>query len=154
MKAVIQRVKSAELSIDEKLVSSIGPGYVVYLGVGENDTQKQAEFLADKVAKLRIFEDQNGKMNNSLASLVSEGKSYSILVVSNFTLYGACKGQNRPSFMSAAKPDVANELYEYFCSKINEKYNIEVKTGVFGADMQILAACDGPVNIILDTQEL
>ncbi len=150
MKAIIQRVKSARLSIDNNLFSEIKCGFLVYLGVGENDSFKEAEFLADKIAKLRIFEDDKQKMNKSILDFTG----YEILVVSNFTLYAMCKGQNRPCFMAAAKPDIALPCYEHFCKVLNVKHGITVKTGVFGADMQIIAHNDGPINIILDTDEL
>lgn len=154
MRAIVQRVKEAVLTVEGEIISTIGAGFIVYLGVGENDTEKEAQFLADKVAKVRIFEDDNGKMNKSLVNLLADGKQYEVLAVSNFTLYGECKGQNRPCFMTAAKPDIALRLYDLFCERINDVHKIGVKKGVFGADMHINAHCDGPINIILDTDRL
>lgn len=148
MRAVIQRVKSAKLAVDGKLISEIGKGFAVYLGVGKGDSEAEIELLAKKIAKMRIFEDENERMNLDLS--VCNGQ---ILLISQFTLYADCKDGNRPNFFDAEAPDRANELYEKMKVAL-EGYGIEVKTGVFGADMQIEQHNDGPVTIILDSDEL
>ncbi|MBE7073563.1 MAG: D-tyrosyl-tRNA(Tyr) deacylase [Clostridiales bacterium] len=148
MKAVVQRVLGADLKVDGKLISEINKGYVVFLGVKVGDSEKEAEKIASKIAKLRIFEDENEKMNLSIKDAGGE-----ILLVSQFTLYGDCKGCNRPSFIQAERPERANELY-LRVKALLEKENIFVKTGVFGADMKINVQNDGPVTIILDTAEI
>ncbi|MBQ7226983.1 MAG: D-tyrosyl-tRNA(Tyr) deacylase [Clostridia bacterium] len=145
MKAVIQRVLSASLSVDGQLISQIGKGLVVYFGVGKGDTEANADLLVRKIANMRIFEDENGKMNHSVSSMGGE-----ILFVSQFTLYGDCRKGNRPSFTEAEAPDRANELYEYAYRAIAET-GVPVKKGVFGADMKIQQYCDGPVTIIYDS---
>lgn len=144
MKAVIQRVKKASVTINNELYSEIGQGILVLLGVEKGDTIKQAEFLADKIANLRIFEDENEKMNFSLLDIKGE-----ILVVSQFTLAGDCKKGKRPSFDNAAKPDLAIPLYESFIEFFN-KYNLQAKTGQFGAMMDVSLINDGPVTFILE----
>jgi len=143
MKAVIQRVKKASVIINNELYSEIGHGILVLLGVEKGDTPEQAEFLADKIANLRIFEDENEKMNLSLFDINGE-----ILVVSQFTLAGDCKKGKRPCFDNAAKPDTAVLLYEKFV-KFLENHNIPVKTGQFGAMMDVGLVNDGPVTFIL-----
>lgn len=148
MRAVVQRVLDASLKVDGKLISKIGKGYVVFLGVKVGDSEKELEKLAGKIAKLRIFEDDNGKMNLSIKDVKGE-----ILLVSQFTLYGDCKGCNRPSFIMAERPERANELYQKM-QKLLEAQDIPVKMGVFGADMKIQVNNDGPVTIILDTEML
>lgn len=148
MKAVVQRVLNANLKVDEKLISEIDKGLLIFLGVGQGDTEENLNKLAAKIHKLRIFEDENGKMNLSVKDVGGE-----ILLVSQFTLYADCKGGNRPSFIMAEKPDRANELYQKM-KTLFENEGITVKTGVFGADMKIDALNDGPVTIILDTNEL
>ena len=144
MKAVVQRVKSATLSVDDKLISQIDNGLVVFLGVGVGDTKENAKYLANKISNLRIFSDENGKMNKSVINVGGE-----ILAVSQFTLYGDVSHGNRPSFTSAEKPEIAISIYDYFCSCLKEN-NVVVKKGVFGADMQISQQNDGPVTIIYD----
>ena len=144
MIAVVERVKKASLTADGVFTSSIENGLLVFVGVYENDTKREAEILASKIAALRIFEDEKGKMNLSVKDILGE-----VLAVSNFTLCADTKKGNRPSFVKAQKPDTAKELYEYFCEVLNKE--IPVKTGVFGADMQIENCCDGPVTIILNT---
>ena len=148
MKAVIQRCLNAELRVDGELISKIEKGMVVFLGVGVGDSEVELEKINKKIAKLRIFEDENGKMNLSIKDIGGE-----ILLVSQFTLYGDCSHGNRPSFIMAERPEKANELYlkmkEYL---INE--NIPVKTGVFGADMKINVLNDGPVTILIDSNDL
>ena len=148
MKAVLQRVLSASVECEGKTVSEIGKGFMVLLGVTKTDTQAEADILASKIAGLRIFEDENGKMNLSLDEV--GGK---IIVVSNFTLCADCKHGKRPSFINAQRPVQANELYEYFIKKLKFYGVPEVGTGVFGGDMQVHIQNDGPVTIILDTDD-
>ena len=148
MKAVLQRVLSASVECEGKTVSEIGRGFMVLLGVTKNDTQAEADTLASKIAGLRIFEDENGKMNLSLDEV--GGK---VIVVSNFTLCADCKHGRRPSFINAQRPVQANELYEYFIKKLKFYGVPEVGTGVFGGDMQVHIQNDGPVTLILDTDE-
>ena len=145
MKAVVQRVVNSELRIDEKVYSKIDSGLLVLLGVTHNDTKKDAEVLAEKISKLRIFEDDNGKMNLSVMD-----KKGALHIVSQFTLYADSDHGNRPSFINAAEPKYANELYEYFVEYCKEKIGIEVATGSFGADMHITFTNMGPVTIILE----
>ena len=148
MKAVVQRVLSANLKVDGELISKIGKGLVVFLGIGQGDDEKALEKLGQKIAKLRIFEDEQGKMNLSIKDISGE-----ILLVSQFTLYADCKHGNRPSFITAEKPEKANKLYQDMKTLL-EKEDISVKMGVFGADMKIDALNDGPVTIILNSDEL
>lgn len=144
MRAVVTRVKHASVTIEGKLNGQIGPGYLVLLGVGPNDTAGTAAKLAEKICNLRIFEDENGKMNLSLKEVGGE-----ILLISQFTLYGDCSHGNRPSFTLAERPERANELYEY-TARILRGYGYTVKQGVFGADMKIEQFNDGPVTIIYE----
>lgn len=144
MRVLIQRVKNASVTIDGKEISKINKGFLVFVGITHTDTEKEADYLVKKVTNLRVFEDENGKMNLSLKDV--DGK---LLVVSQFTLYGNCENGNRPSFTEAAKPDIANPLYEYFCSKC-EQTGIEVQKGIFGADMKISLLNDGPVTIMIE----
>ena len=146
MKLVIQRVKNAKVDVDGKTVGSIERGFLVLLGVTHTDTKETADYLVKKLCKLRVFEDENKKMNLSIKDVGGQ-----ILIVSQFTLYADCSGGNRPSFVNAAKPDLANELYEYFCEKCKEE-EIEVQKGIFGADMKVSLLNDGPVTIILEKQ--
>lgn len=146
MKAVIQRVKKADVVVDGKTVGAIGSGYLILLGVVEGDTEKEAEVLAAKTAKLRVFEDKNEKMNLSLIDIDGEA-----LVVSQFTLCADCKKGNRPSFTPSAAPDVADALYQKYSALLLENGIRKVENGVFGADMQVSLVNDGPVTIILDT---
>ncbi|MBQ2829181.1 MAG: D-tyrosyl-tRNA(Tyr) deacylase [Clostridia bacterium] len=146
MKAVIQRVTFANVRVDGKMVGEIKKGFMILLGVVEGDTTKEADWLAKKTAAMRIFEDENGKMNLSL--LDTDGEC---LVISQFTLCADCKKGNRPSFISSAKLDEANELYEYFIEKLKENGVKKVEKGVFGADMKVSLLNDGPVTIILDS---
>ncbi len=147
MKAVIQRVKYASVAIDGKTVGEIDKGFLILLGVAQGDTEEDAQMLAAKVAKLRVFEDENEKMNLSLTDIDGEA-----LVVSQFTLCADCKKGNRPSFTSSAPPDIANNLYEYFSSLLLENGIRKVENGVFGADMKVSLLNDGPVTIILDSE--
>ena len=144
MKLVIQRVTHASVTVENEVVGKIEKGFLVLLGIGPEDTESEADFLVQKLIKLRIFEDENGKMNLSLKDVNGE-----LLIVSQFTLYADCSGGNRPSFVNAAKPEKANELYEYFIKKCKEE-NIKVEHGIFGADMQVELLNDGPVTILLE----
>ena len=145
MKAVVQRVKKTTLSVDGKLISEIPFGLTVYLGVKCGDTEKEAAYLAKKIAALRIFEDENGKMNLSVKDVGGE-----VLLVSQFTLYGDASHGNRPSFTLAERPERAEPLYEYAIRQLIEQ-GVVVKKGVFGADMKIEQYNDGPVTILLET---
>ena len=150
MRAVIQRVAHASVSIDGSVKGSIRQGFLVLLGAGEGDTAEDARLLAKKTAGMRIFCDDNGKMNLSLADIGG-----SVLVISQFTLYADCRRGNRPSFTTAAQPDPANELYGYYVKLLREEYGMaDVQTGEFGADMKVELLNDGPVTIILDSDEL
>lgn len=148
MRAVVTRVRSASVTVDGAQIGSIGTGFLVLLGVKTGDTKQQAEKLADKITGLRVFEDEAGRMNRSLADAGG-----SLLVVSQFTLYGNCKHGRRPEFLMAAKSDEAVPLYEYFLSLCREK-GFRVETGEFGADMLVASENDGPVTLILDTETL
>lgn len=148
MKAVLQRVLSASVECEGKTVSEIGKGFLILLGVTKTDTAEEADTLASKVAGLRIFTDENDKMNLSLDE-VGGG----VIVVSNFTLCADCKHGRRPSFINAQRPIQANELYEYFIKRLKFYGVPEVGTGVFGGDMQVHIQNDGPVTLILDTEE-
>ncbi len=149
MKAVIQRVTKTVLKVDGELISEIGKGLVVYLGVQSGDLKESADYLAKKISGMRIFEDDNGKMNYSVKDVGGE-----ILVVSQFTLLADTSHGNRPGFTEAEKPDRANELYEYFVSLIQDVYGITTKKGVFGADMKIEQHNDGPVTILMDKRDI
>ena len=144
MKIVVQRVKNAQVEVEGKTVGKIGRGFLVLLGVTHTDTKEQADYLVKKLCKLRVFTDENDKMNLSLKDV--NGK---LLIVSQFTLYANCSEGNRPSFIDAAKPEQANELYEYFCSEC-EKNGIHVEKGIFGEDMKVSLLNDGPVTIIIE----
>lgn len=149
MKAVIQRVTHASVKVDGETVGSCGQGYLILLGVMAGDDEKEADKLVNKTVNLRIFEDENGKMN--LSSLDIGGE---MLVVSQFTLCADCTHGRRPSFTPSAPPDEANRLYEYFVRRLKENGISHVETGVFGADMKVELLNDGPVTIILDSSEL
>ncbi len=144
MKGLIQRVKNASVTIDGELYSKIGAGILVLLGVEKGDSKENADKLAEKISKLRIFEDENGKMNKSVQDINGE-----ILVVSQFTLAGDCKKGTRPSFDKAELPQRANELYEYFVKKV-QSIGIPTQTGSFGAMMDIELINDGPVTFMLE----
>ncbi len=148
MRAVIQRVTSSSVTVDNKQISSIGPGLMVLLGVTHTDKPSDAKYLADKVVNLRIFEDQDGKMNQCLLDIGGE-----ILVVSQFTLYGDCKKGRRPSFIEAASPDKAENLYEYFTEQIREK-GIPAQSGQFRAMMKVELVNDGPVTLIIESKPM
>lgn len=148
MRLIIQRVDSAELCVDGKLISSIKKGFCVYVGAKQGDTEKDAQVLAKKLCGLRIFRDENDKMNLSLKDVGGE-----ILLVSNFTLYADCSRGYRPNFSYALNADDAKYLYDYLTSLIKE-YGITVKNGVFGAHMEIDVKNNGPVNIVMDSENL
>ncbi len=147
MKAVIQRVKNASVTVDDVVVGEIDKGFLVLLGVAQGDTENDAQVLAAKIAKLRVFEDDNEKMNLSVTDINGE-----ILVVSQFTLCADCKKGNRPSFTLSAPPNEAKSLYEYFSALLLEYGVRNVENGIFGADMKVALLNDGPVTIILDTE--
>ncbi len=147
MKALVQRVNKASLSVNGVLISEISKGLVCYLGIGKGDTEKDLLWLVKKVSGLRIFSDENGKMNLSIKDLNLE-----ILVVSQFTLYGDVKKGFRPSFIEAELPDVANKMYEQFCSELEKVGIKKVSKGVFGADMLISQENTGPVTIMIDSK--
>lgn len=144
MKIVVQRVKNAQVEVQGKIVGKIQKGFLVLLGITHNDTQEEADYLVKKLCKLRVFTDENDKMNLALKDIEGE-----LLIVSQFTLYADCTGGNRPSFIEAAKPEQANKLYEYFCSSC-EKNDIHVEKGIFGAEMKVSLLNDGPVTIIIE----
>ncbi len=145
MRAVVQRVKRASVTIDGTKTAEIGVGFLILLGVHETDTEADAAYLAKKCCGLRVFEDDNGKMNRSVQDV---GGAF--LVVSNFTLYGDCKKGNRPSFTSAARLETAVPLYEHFISCVRQS-GIACQTGTFGADMQVELLNDGPVTLIVES---
>ena len=148
MRAVLTRVKSASVTIEGRVAGKIGQGFLILLGVTHEDTEAQAVKLADKLTGLRIFEDENGKMNQGLESVDGQ-----ILVVSQFTLYGNCRKGRRPDFLAAARPEVAIPLYEKFVQLIRDK-GIHVETGEFGAEMLVESVSDGPVTLVVDTDQL
>lgn len=148
MRAVVTRVKHASVSIDGSVVGRIGEGFLILLGVGPNDTEAICDKLADKLTSLRIFEDENEKMNRGLEDVNGE-----ILVVSQFTLYGSCKKGRRPDFFGAAKPDLAIPLYERFVRRCRDN-GFHTETGTFGAYMQVESLNDGPVTLVVDTDQL
>ena len=145
MRAVVQRVSHAQVKVDGKVVGKIEKGYLVLLGVKEGDTKKEADFLANKVVNLRVFEDENDKMNLSIKDVGGE-----MLIVSQFTLYGDASHGNRPSFTEAARPEEANSLYEYFCDQVSKEVHVE--KGVFQAEMKVELLNDGPVTILLEKE--
>jgi len=149
MRAVIQRVKNATVSVDNDIVGSIGEGLLLFLGIAKGDNEKDIKFIADKAVNLRIFEDENGKMNNSLIDVGGE-----LLVVSQFTLYGDCRKGKRPSFDKAESPSEAEKLYESFVQYCRSNYDIKVETGKFQAMMEVQLVNDGPVTILLDSSKL
>ena len=144
MKLVVQRVKKAEVKVDGNIIGKIDKGFLVLIGIKVGDKKEQADYLVKKLCNLRVFSDENDKMNLSIKDV--KGK---LLIVSQFTLYGDCSQGNRPSFIEAARPEEANPLYEYFCNQC-ELNNIEVQKGIFGADMKVELINDGPVTIIIE----
>jgi len=145
MKVVIQRVNNANVIVDNNIVGEIGKGFVVLLGIKNTDTYKDVDYLVNKLVKLRVFTDDKDKMNLSLSDVEGE-----LLIISQFTLYGDCNKGNRPSFVDAAKPDIAISLYEYFIQECKKVIPV-VQTGIFGAHMEINLQNDGPVTIIIET---
>ena len=148
MRAVLTRVRSASVTIDGQMVGKIGQGFLILLGVGPEDTEETCRYLAEKALGLRVFEDEEGKMNRSLSDVGGQ-----VLVVSQFTLYGNCRKGRRPSFAEAAGPELGKALYEKFLA-ICEELGYPPQHGEFGADMQVESINDGPVTLILDTQQL
>ncbi len=148
MKLVIQRVTHASVTVDNNVIGKIGKGYMVLIGVSDTDTKEIADKMLDKMIKLRIFEDENGKTSLSLADVGGE-----LLLISQFTLYANCKKGNRPSFIEAGSPDHANALYEYIIEKCKERVDV-VEQGEFGAEMKVELLNDGPFTVILDSQQI
>ena len=149
MLAVIQRVTSAQVVVDHEVVGQCQKGFAILLGVAKGDSREDADLLASKISKLRVFEDENGKMNKSIDDIGGD-----CVVVSQFTLMADYSHGNRPSFFDAAPPDVAKPTYEYFCEKLKSLISGDVQTGVFGADMHYEIHNDGPVTIIMDSLKL
>lgn len=147
MRTVIQRVQHCSVTIDEQLKSNIGNGMLVLVGIEDRDTQEDIEWLCKKIANLRIFDDENGVMNRSVIDTGGE-----VMVVSQFTLHASTKKGNRPSYIHASKPDFAIPMYESFCAEMGLQIGKNVATGVFGADMKIELLNDGPVTILIDSQ--
>lgn len=147
MRVVVQRASRARVVVDGKITGEIGSGLVLLVGVTHDDTESDADWLADKIVGLRIFEDEQEKMNLSLTDVGG-----AILSVSQFTLYGDCRKGRRPNFMDAAKPELANTLYEYFNDKLRS-YGVQLETGIFGAMMDVELVNDGPVTLLLDSQK-
>jgi D-tyrosyl-tRNA(Tyr) deacylase len=147
MRVVVQRVTSASVSIDDTVYNKIRQGLLLLVGIEELDTVEDLVWLAAKIVNMRIFSDANGLMNKSVADVFGE-----ILVISQFTLFASTKKGNRPSFIRAAKPEYATKLYEMFCAQLSQELSRPVKTGVFGADMQIVLMNDGPVTILIDSK--
>ncbi|BAO54381.1 D-aminoacyl-tRNA deacylase [Nonlabens marinus] len=148
MRVVIQRVKKASVSVDDRVVGSIGVGLLVLLGITQDDSQADIDYLVRKICGLRIFPDAHGTMNLSIEDVDAD-----ILVISQFTLYAETKKGNRPSYINAARPEIAIPLYEAFMSSLSRKRDRDIPTGTFGADMQVSLVNDGPVTIILDSKE-
>ena len=148
MKLVIQRVQEASVSVDQKVVGKIGHGFMVLLGVSQTDTEEIADKMFQKLLKLRIFEDENGKTNLDIKSVNGE-----LLIISQFTLYADCRHGNRPSFIGAGTPVQANALYEYFLSQCRKEIPV-VEQGIFGAHMMVSLINDGPFTIVLDSDEI
>ena len=149
MKAILQRVSCASVTVDGAVVGEIAQGFLILLGVEQGDDEKEASVLADKIAGLRIFTDQNDKMNLSLADVGGE-----VLVISNFTLCADCSHGRRPSFIGAARPETAEPLYEFFCNRLLQNGVKRVEKGIFGADMQVSLINDGPVTIDINSKDL
>lgn len=152
MRAVVQRVRDARVSVEESVTGAIGSGLLVYLGVGRDDAERDSEFLAEKIAGLRVFPDAAGRMNLSLAEAqAADGRGRGVLVVSQFTLYGDVRRGRRPSYDGAAAADLGERLYGHFLVALRAR-GIDVATGVFRAHMDVMSTNDGPVTIIIDTR--
>lgn len=149
MRAVVQRVSGASVAVSGETVGKCGRGFLILLGVAKGDTEADADVLAAKLSKLRVFEDGNGKMNLSLSDIGGE-----LLIISNFTLYADCRHGNRPDFLMAEAPAEANRLYEYFTDRMKTLSGCPTETGVFGADMKVSIENDGPVTLVIDSPEL
>ena len=149
MRVVVQRCSRAEVRIDGQVVGRIEKGFMVLVGITDGDTRAEADLLAKKVAQMRVFEDAEGKMNLALKDV-----NGAVLSISQFTLYADCKKGNRPSFIRAARPEMAEPLYDYFNDVLRTQYGLQVGTGRFGADMKVDFVNDGPVTIVLDSTEL
>lgn len=149
MRAVVQRVSGASVAVSGETVGKCGRGFLILLGVAKGDTEADADVLAAKLSKLRVFEDGNGKMNLSLSDIGGE-----LLIISNFTLYADCRHGNRPDFLMAEAPAEANRLYEYFTDRMKTLSGCPTGTGVFGADMKVSIENDGPVTLVIDSPEL
>lgn len=149
MKAILQRTSRASVTVDREVKGKIGKGFLILLGVENGDDEREAAALADKISGLRIFTDENDKMNLSLSDVGGE-----VLVISNFTLCADCSHGRRPSFIAAARPETAQPLYEYFCARLREKGVKKVEQGIFGADMQVELVNDGPVTLDIDSKDL
>ena len=147
MKTVIQRVSSADVTVDGDVVGRIDSGFMILFGAGQGDTEEEADYIARKTARMRIFSDENGKMNLSLKDIGGGA-----LVISQFTLYADCRHGNRPGFTNAESPERAEQLYEYFCERLGEEAGIVVEKGIFGADMKVSLVNDGPVTILLEKE--
>lgn len=149
MRAVVQRVSGASVAVSGETVGKCGRGFLILLGVAKGDTEADADVLAAKLSKLRVFEDGNGKMNLSLSDIGGE-----LLIISNFTLYADCRHGNRPDFLMAEAPAEANRLYEYFTDRMKTLSGCPTETGVFGADMKVSIENDGPVTLVIDSPGL
>lgn len=147
MKAVIQRVKHASVTVEGRVTGQIGQGLLVFAGIGPDDTQRDVDFIADKIANLRVFQDDGGKMNRSVLDVAG-----AVLLISQFTLFADCRRGRRPDFTAAAPPELAQQLYQQVIDAVGEK-GVPVQTGVFAADMQIEALNDGPVTLLLDSRK-
>jgi len=147
LRAVVQRVKNSEVKVDDNIIGSIDSGLLVFLGIGNEDAMDDIDYLIDKIVNLRVFEDQEGKMNLSALDLEKE-----IMIISQFTLYGDCRKGRRPSFFDAAPPDQAERLYDVFVNKI-KNYDLKIATGEFQAMMDIDSVNDGPVTLLLDSNK-
>ena len=148
MKVVLQRVKNGSVTVDGTITGTIDKGYVLLVGIKDGDTKEDVEYVANKIAGLRLFEDGEGKMNDSIQEVNGE-----ILSVSQFTLYGDTRKGRRPSFTESARPEIAEPLWEYFNEALREKHGLHVEVGVFGAMMDVQLTNDGPVTIIVESKE-
>lgn len=148
MRVIVQRCSKAEVRIEDEIMGKIGTGFLLLVGITHNDTEQDADYIAKKVANMRIFNDAEGKMNLALKDV-----NGAILSISQFTLYGDTRKGNRPSFIHAARPELANPLYDYFNHVLHTEYGLHVETGRFGADMKVDFINDGPVTIIIDSAQ-